>query len=169
MSSLLRLSLCLALLGAFALPASAQDGSSASAASALPAGAKKYIGHRYYVEKGIGWGWIKAPGQRWSKARWAAIKEQPNDGLVSPHRKLTKASGDHEHEYELVGHWADYDAYDPKWNQLVPVFILQSYKSLGQAKSLDLRPGTGAVERDSNPNTKRKFRVTPNSDGSWFD
>ncbi|MEM1059228.1 MAG: hypothetical protein AAGK14_08260 [Verrucomicrobiota bacterium] len=151
----------LVLLAAVPLAAPAQENA--------PAQGKKFIGHRYFVEKGIGWGWIKSPGQRWSRARWSAIKEQPNDGLLSPHRKLPRASGDHEHEYELYGYWADYDAYDPKWNQLLPVFIIQSYQPLGQAKSLDRRPGAGTVERDSNPNTKRRFRVTPNSDGSWFD
>lgn len=130
-----------------------------------------YQGHRFYVAKGIGWGWIKTPGQRWGRARWAAIKERPNQKIVSPHRKLTRKSSDHEHEYELTGYWADYDAYDPKWNALVPVFILESYKPLGPAKSLGRRPGPSASggERDSNPNTKRRFRVTPNQDGSWFD
>lgn len=134
----------------------AQDG-----ATALLPGrqGEVYVGHRYYLTKGIGWGWIKKPKESWSRAKWVALKEQPDKGLVAPFRQLGARDADHMHEYELVGYFADYKAYDPKFNDLLPVFVILGYKPLGLAKKLDLKPGSrGQISEGTSTASSRADR-----------
>lgn len=101
-----------------------------------------YVGHRYFMDRGIGWGWVKKPGETWSRGQWVALKENPEKGYVAPFRKLRSRSADHDVEYKLYGYFADYKAYDPKFNDLLPVFVIEGYETIGPAAPLDLRPGS---------------------------
>lgn len=107
-----------------------------------------FLAHRYFMTRGIGWGWVKKPNQSWKQAKWVALKEQPEKGLVAPFRKLRNRSSDHEHEYKLYGYYADYKAYDPKFNDLLPVFVIEGYEPLGRAASLGMSPGSRGQVRE---------------------
>jgi hypothetical protein len=103
-----------------------------------------YIGHRFFEEKGGGWGWVKRPSESWSSAMWVALKEDPfhdNGGVVAPFRKLGKRSADQDYEYKLYGTFAPYSAYDPHLDEKMAVFVLEGYESLGEAKPLERKPG----------------------------
>ncbi len=107
---------------------------------AIPEGTPYFVGARYYEKKSGGWGWIKKTEESWKKARWAAIKESPKQFHV-PHRNLKKAEEDHEFQYKLLGSFADYQVYDPVRDELLDVFIIEGYESLGAQKSIDRKPG----------------------------
>lgn len=108
-------------------------------AKAVPVG-EMFIGHRFYEEKAGGWGWIKKPNEDWRKARWATLKETPGH-CVAPFRSLASKSADHNFEYKLWGHFADYQAYDPTMNEMLDVFVIDHYESLGPAEALKRNPG----------------------------
>lgn len=99
-----------------------------------------YIGHRFYKAKSGGWGWVKRPEETWEQARWVAIKETPRQYTV-PNRGMESPAADHDFEYRLLGRFAGYGVYDPYWNEVVEVFIVQGYESLGEGVPLELTPG----------------------------
>ncbi len=148
----------------------AQDSSNSSTIPLTPvAPAQKdyFIGHRYYNADECGWGWIKKPNEPWSAARWTALKESPFSGspqTVAPSRSLGSKGADHNFEYKLYGRYADYMAYDPHQNELLPVFIIEGYESLGLAKPLKRNPGpSGRVtppKKKSNPAPAQNTPVT---------
>lgn len=104
---------------------------------------QRWIGHRYYKDKGNGWGWVKRDGQKWKDAIWVAMKENPNDGIVQPVRRMGNDRGlDHNHQYVLYGQMAGYKAYCPTLDEMLEVFILQGYEKLGYTSVPDgLKPG----------------------------
>lgn len=100
-----------------------------------------FLGHRYHEEKGGGWGWIKKANEPWSAAKWSAIKERPSAGALAPWRKMGKRDADHNHEYKLFGYFEKYEAYDPHKDEVMPVFVINGYEDLGEAKPLERKPG----------------------------
>lgn len=123
-------------------------------------GADYWVGHRYIdALDGQGWGWIRKSGDDWGGAKWIALQETP--GLaVAPHRKLTSPSADSDWEFKMWGAMADYKAYDPRLDELLPVFVLQGYEVIGPANPLRNRVGppdriqhrpSGASSRNNRP------------------
>jgi hypothetical protein len=119
-----------------------------------------WIAHRLIDSQGgQGWGWVKKSGESWGSAKWITLQETP--GLaVAPHRKLTKADVDLNWEYKLWGKIASYKAYDPRMDELLPVFILQGYEAIGPAAPLSNKVGppdrvqhraSGASSREGRP------------------
>ncbi|MES2307538.1 MAG: hypothetical protein V4507_01650 [Verrucomicrobiota bacterium] len=106
----------------------------------IPAGTPYFLGARYYDKKAGGWGWVKKPDENWKQARWVAIKETPHK-FHTPHRSLPNAEADHEFQYKLLGYFADYQVYDPIRDELLDVFVIQGYESLGLQKSIERKPG----------------------------
>lgn len=100
-----------------------------------------YIGHRYFEEKGGGWGWIKKEGDSWSSAKWVALREDPIRGILMPSRKMGSRSADQNYEYKMTGFFADKEAYDPHLDETMPIFVLESYQSLGPKEALERKPG----------------------------
>ena len=107
---------------------------------AIPEGTSYFVGSRYYEKKAGGWGWIKKPEENWKQAKWVAIQETPKKYFV-PHRGLKSSDADHEFQYKLLGSFADYQIYDPVRDELLDVFIIQGYESLGLQKSIERKPG----------------------------
>lgn len=107
---------------------------------AIPDGTPYFVGSRYYEKKSGGWGWIKKPEENWKQAKWVAIQETPKKYFV-PHRGLKSSDADHEFQYKLLGSFADYQVYDPVRDELLDVFIIQGYESLGLQKSIERKPG----------------------------
>ena len=120
-------------------------------------GSVVWIGHRLIDPAGgQGWGWIRKSGESW---KWITVQETPG-AVVAPHRKLSKADGDLNWEYKLWGHFAAYQAYDPKLDEMLPVFVLEGYEVIGLADPLPNKVGpsnrvfqkkSGASSRSSSP------------------
>lgn len=100
-----------------------------------------YIGHRYYEERSGAWGWLKPEGESWKSAKWVTLKEDPLHGIFMPSRKMTKHSADQDFEYKMTGYYSEKLAYDPHMDERIPIFVIESYQSLGPAKPLDRKPG----------------------------
>jgi len=104
-----------------------------------------YIGHRYAEPNDSGgWGWIKLPTDSWAKGgRWIALEETP--GVASaPWRDMgpnPTRTGDQNYEYKMHGYFATYQVYDPHTNEMLDVFILESYETIGPAQPLSIRSG----------------------------
>lgn len=129
-----------------------------------------YIGHRYFEEKGGGWGWIKKDGDSWGSAKWVAIQEDPLRGILVPSRKMSGRSADQDYEYKLTGYFSEKVAYDPHLDETMPVFVLESYQSLGQAKPLDRKPGPPMrfTRSKRSRSSSRDDRPVPSPDGDSF-
>ncbi len=123
-------------------------------------GSEFWIAHRYIDDEGgQGWGWIRKSSDDWDDGIWIALQETL--GLaVAPHRKLAATSTDTDWEYKFWGHLAPYEAYDPRLDELLPVFVLQGYEVIGPANPLRIKVGppdridhrpSGASSRDSRP------------------
>ncbi len=129
-----------------------------------------YIGHRFYEEKGGGWGWIKKEGDSWGSAKWVALKEDPILGRVAPSRKMGSRSADQDYEYRMTGRYIEGKfAYDPHLDENLPVFAIESYQSLGPAKPIDRKPGpperfTRARRSRSSSRDDRPIIQHPDSD-----
>ena len=110
---------------------------------AIPEG--DYIGHRYAEPNDSGgWGWIKLPTDSWAKGgRWIALEETP--GVASaPWRDMgpnPTRTGDQNYEYKMHGYFAAYQVYDPHTNEMLDVFVLESYEAIGPAQPLSIRSG----------------------------
>jgi hypothetical protein len=123
-------------------------------------GPAPFIGHRGLdPDGGQGWGWVRPSGGDWSDGKWIALQEQPGIA-VAPFRKLKTRDADADWEFKFWGHYAAYKAYDPRLDELLPVFVLDGYQVLGQVNPLRLRVGppdrphsraSGASSRSSNP------------------
>ncbi len=119
-----------------------------------------WIAHRQIDDMdGQGWGWIRRSDDDWGDGFWFALQETPGVA-VAPRRKLTSPAGDVDWEFKFWGELASYKAYDPRTDELLPVFVLQGYEVLGPAKPLKKKIGppgrvlhkpSGASSRDSNP------------------
>lgn len=103
-----------------------------------------YIGHRYAESNDSGgWGWVKLPTDSWNKAHWVAIEETP--GVASaPWRDMgptPSRTDDQNYEYKMHGFFAPYQVYDPHTNEMLDVFVLESYETIGPAQPLTIRSG----------------------------
>lgn len=128
-----------------------------------------YVGHRYYEEKGGGWGWIKLEGDSWGSAKWVALKEDPFRGILIPSRKMGGRSADQDYEYKFTGYFFNKDAYDPHLDETMPIFVIESYQSLGPAKPLERKPGppmrfTRSKKSRSSSREDRPIIQSPDSD-----
>ena len=119
-----------------------------------------WIGHRYIDDMGgQGWGWIRKSSDDWDDGIWIALQETLGVA-VAPHRKLLPTSTDSDWEYRFWGKMAPYKAYDPRLDELLPVFVLQGYEVIGPANPLRIKVGppdriehrpSGASSRESRP------------------
>ena len=100
-----------------------------------------WIAHRKIDSfEGQGWGWIRKSDDDWGDGIWIALQETPGVA-VAPHRRLTAPSGDEDYEYKFWGSMAPYKAYDPRLDELLPVFVLEGYEVIGPEPPLRNRVG----------------------------
>jgi hypothetical protein len=100
-----------------------------------------FIGHRFYEEKGGGWGWVKRPNEGWNQAIWVVLKETPGK-IVAPFRRNSGRSADHNYEYKLWGEFNGESAYDPHRDEVMPAFLLKGYQVIGPTEPLTRKPGS---------------------------
>jgi hypothetical protein len=123
-------------------------------------GSDYYVAHRFIDPmEGQGWGWVRKSGDDWGDGRWVALQETL--GLaVAPRRKLVPTATDEDWEFKFWGHYALYKAYDPRTDELLPVFVLRGYQVIGPANPLSIKVGppdriehrpSGASSRQGRP------------------
>jgi hypothetical protein len=136
--------------------------------TALPAGYREgntsgdtyWIAHRHIDEMdGQGWGWIRKSSDDWDDAKWIALQETP--GLaIAPRRRFVVPAADNDWEFKFWGTLTGYKAYDPRLDELLPVFVLKGYEVLGPANPLRNKIGppdriqhrpSGASSRSNRP------------------
>jgi hypothetical protein len=100
------------------------------------------IGHRFNeANDSGGWGWVKYPNDSWKKGRWIALEETPGTSSA-PWRVLGGARDvDQNVEYKMHGFFAPYQVYDPHTNEMLDVFVLESYETIGPAQPLSIASG----------------------------
>ena len=92
-----------------------------------------YYGRRYFVEKTRFWGYLRKPGQPWSRAKLVIFNEQkktnpdrlPEDGPAGQ-----RYAFDNNYEYKIRGYFTGRDDYEPNSNQFLPEFMLTGYELL---------------------------------------
>jgi hypothetical protein len=136
--------------------------------AALPIGYKEgdtsgpdyYIAHRFIDSlEGQGWGWVRKSDDDWGDAKWIALQETLGQA-VAPKRKLLPTASDVDWEFKFWGEFASYKAYDPRTDELLPVFILHGYEVIGPQPPLRIKVGppdrkwnrpSGASSRQGRP------------------
>ena len=87
--------------------------------------------------------WIKLPTESWKKARWITLLETPGVA-VAPWRAggpTAARTDDQNYEYKMHGFFAPYQVYDPHTNEMLDVFVLESYEPIGPAQPLSIPSG----------------------------
>ena len=92
-----------------------------------------YIGRRYYVKRTWFWGYLRKPGQSWSRANLVVFNQNqtrtvdnlPQNGPPGAHHAY-----DHNYEYRIWGHYTGQDVYEPNSNLFLPEFKLANYELL---------------------------------------
>ena len=92
---------------------------------------EEFVGHRKTDKEGSGWGWIKRADEDWKKGRWVTLRE--NAKHPAPWRALGKKDADENFEYRMWGYFAQQQVYDPIYDEMLTVFVLDHYESLGVA------------------------------------
>lgn len=112
--------LCIA---AFLCPASAQKPRGRD--KSKPPESGHYIGKRYYSPKLMHWGYVKPDGEGWGpgSTKLVVLREK----VPAPHRGK-KDDVDNHSEYRLKGYFSGEQAYEPKSDLLLDVFVLESWE-----------------------------------------
>lgn len=84
-----------------------------------------FIGRRYYKVDYKFWGFVRKPGESWSKARMVMLNEQQK---LAPDRELGKLGSDNGYEYKLYGAFSGETVYEPASNGFYPEFVLKGYE-----------------------------------------
>lgn len=98
-----------------------------------------WIGQRIVAERHAGWGWLKPEGGSWKTAKWIMIEEKPGK-IEAPSRFYNRPNDDHNMQYKLYGHFADYKGYEPNIDSLVEVFALKGFEVIGSSARIDRSP-----------------------------
>jgi hypothetical protein len=122
------------------------------------ASSDEFVGHRFVEEKGQGWGWVKRPRDDWRKARWVALKENPEGAMAPGRARLPKSTDDHNTRYRLWGAFLDRKVYDPKTDELLDVFVIDGWELIGIDRPPDIPPGPKERQRKK-PDQSTKRRV----------
>lgn len=92
-----------------------------------------YYGRRYHVRKTRFWGFLRKPGQDWTKAKLVIFNEkmgrQPDRySEIGPPEK--RYGFDNNYEYRIRGYFSGEKAYEINSNQFLPEFVLTGYELL---------------------------------------
>ncbi|MGJ8724338.1 MAG: hypothetical protein ACSHYB_07265 [Roseibacillus sp.] len=92
-----------------------------------------FYGRRYHVKKTRFWGFIRKPGQDWTKAKLVVFNEkmgrQPDRySEIGPPEK--RYGFDNNYEYRIKGYFSGEKVYEINSNQFLPEFVLTGYELL---------------------------------------
>ncbi len=92
-----------------------------------------FIGRRYHVNRTWWWGYLRKPGESWSKAKLTVFNQslmRAPDNLPQNGPSDARYSYDHNYEYRVWGHYTGETVYEPNSNQFLPEFRLKNYELL---------------------------------------
>ncbi|MFQ3669913.1 MAG: hypothetical protein SNJ84_00485 [Verrucomicrobiia bacterium] len=118
-----------------------------------------FVGHRAVHAKYTGWGWIRRPNEPWARARWAMLMERPGE-MPAPHRFLPQPGDDHAVEYRLFGRFSETKGYEPYFDILVDVFVLEGFEVIGKARPIDRAPPLPADLQERRGTSRSTARPT---------
>lgn len=84
-----------------------------------------FIGRRYYKPDFKFWGYVRRPGEPWSKAQLVMLNEKQK---LAPDREQMKFGFDNNYEYKLDGYFSGEKVYEPASNGIYPEFVLKDYQ-----------------------------------------
>lgn len=102
-----------------------------------------FYGRRYYVEKTRFWGYVRRPGESWSRAQLVMIREDKKrapDRLPETGPAGQRYGFDQNYDYKLKGYFVGEKAYDPNSNQFLPQFMLTDYEVINRNPGWLFRP-----------------------------
>lgn len=94
-----------------------------------------YIGRRYHVNRTWWWGYLRRPGQPWSKAKLVVFNQNEKrspDNLPQDGPEGARYSYDHNFEYRIWGNYTGEEVYEPNSNQFLPEFKLTNVELLNR-------------------------------------
>ncbi len=121
----------------------AQDTAARVAAIAAEPHGDYYIGRRFHIERTHFWGYVRRPGESWSKSRLIVLNErlQKSPDRLSEVPVSGPAHGyDHNYEYRLWGSFTGRKVYDPNSNMILPEFALQRWELISNNPGYLFRP-----------------------------
>lgn len=83
-----------------------------------------YVGRRYFKPDFKFWGYVKRPGEPWSKSQLVMLNEKQT---LAPDRAARKFGSDNNYEYKLTGSFSGEKVYEPASNRLYPEFVVKSF------------------------------------------
>jgi hypothetical protein len=84
-----------------------------------------YIGRRYFKPDFKFWGYVRRPGEPWSKSQLVMLNEKQK---LAPDRAALKFGSDNNYEYKLYGHFSGDKVYEPASNRLYPEFVVKDFQ-----------------------------------------
>jgi hypothetical protein len=84
-----------------------------------------YIGRRYFKPDFKFWGYVRRPGEPWSKSQLVMLNEKQK---LAPDRAAWKFGSDNNYEYKLYGNFSGDKVYEPASNRVYPEFVLKNYE-----------------------------------------
>jgi len=84
-----------------------------------------FIGRRYYKPDFKFWGYVRRPGEPWSKAQMVMLNEKQK---LAPDREKQTFGFDNNYEYKLFGYFSGERVYEPASNTIYPEFVLKGYE-----------------------------------------
>jgi len=89
-----------------------------------------FYARRYFVEKTRFWGYVRKPGQPWSKAQLVVMNENSSpqpDRRSESGPESSRHGYDQNYTYRVRGHYTGRDIYEPASNLFLPEFKASSY------------------------------------------
>ena len=83
-----------------------------------------YIGRRYFKPDFKFWGYVRKPGEPWSKSELVMLNEKEK---LAPDRVAWKFGYDNNYEYKLSGHFTGEKVYEPASNRVYPEFLVTRF------------------------------------------
>jgi hypothetical protein len=84
-----------------------------------------FIGRRYFKPDFKFWGYVRKPGEPWSKSQLVMLNEKQK---LAPDRAARTFGSDNNYEYKLYGYFSGDKVYEPASNRVYPEFVLKGYE-----------------------------------------
>jgi hypothetical protein len=84
-----------------------------------------FIGRRYFKPDFKFWGYVRKPGEPWSKSQLVMLNEKQK---LAPDRAARTFGSDNNYEYKLYGYFSGDKVYEPASNRMYPEFVLKNYE-----------------------------------------
>ena len=98
-------------------------------------GGSEWVGRRYFTRQTRFWGYVKRPGDPWSKSTLVIFNERLKHAPDRLPELAMEGRGhgfDHNFEYRLKGTFSGNKIYDPNSDKTLPEFVLRDYELVSE-------------------------------------